>query len=58
MRFLRLGILAIGHRLSACLWPLDLSKSLDGIVLKVFECLSAEHRLDCDGLKYAVLKRF
>ena len=54
----RFETLAKAYGLPVDLWSLELCKSLDGIALQVFESLSAEHRLDYDALKYALLKRF
>ena len=54
----RFETLAKAYGLPVDLWSLELCKSLDGVALQVFESLSAEHRLDYDALKYALLKRF
>jgi hypothetical protein len=54
----RFETLARAYNLPSDLWSLELSKSLEGIALQVFESLSAENRLDYDALKCALLKRF
>jgi hypothetical protein len=54
----RFETLARAYNLPSGLWSLELSKSLEGIALQVFESLSAENRLDYDALKCALLKRF
>ena len=54
----RFEMLASTYEIPKKLWAIELSCSLEGISLQVFEMLSTDNRMDYDILKQALLKKF
>lgn len=54
----RFEMLASTYEIPKKLWAIELSRSLEGISLQVFESLSPDGRMDYEILKHALLKKF